>query len=511
MEGSKIIVEGGHLGERQEIGSPTGTSITVRDLFFNTPARYKFLKKDYTEAGYIEDVVTRLALGYPEISFKLINAGSLAVQTPGNNDVLSCAYTIFGSNAKITVPLNYEEGGIKVIGLAGKPEIARSNRSQEIFFINNRYIKNKTISTAVEEAYNTLIPSGKYPFIILNINLDPQFVDVNVHPTKQEVRFSDESLIFRVVYHALKNALFSGVNLVPEIKSEEQSKKIYGMGETMKEKNFKTYEQENLLDVSRKNSESIFKPSLNRTDYGNNYDKNIFKKDFCIGSEKNDILACPKDKEINYKQSDYKRLEENHSINEEQEKFVSFKIIGTAFSTFVIIEWNDELYIIDQHAAHERVMYERLKKDWENSKLMSQMLLIPEVVELTHKEFDCIEQNNEILSGLGIIVEQFGNNSIKINSVPLIWDKVNIRETFLDVLDGLNEYSKSRDEKAIDAFLYRMACKAAVKANTCLSKEEISALMNSMMTLNNPFTCPHGRPTAIKMTKREIEKKFGRT
>lgn len=502
-EGSRVIVEGGKINPRQDCGCPVGTTIIIRDLFFNTPARYKFLKKDHTEAGYVEDVISMLALGNPGISFKLINNGSMVLQTPGNNDLLSSAFSIFGNTAKATLKVDYEHEGIKVYGLAGKPEISRSNRSQEMFFINNRIVKNKTIASALEEAYRTLLQVGKYPFAIIKISLTPQIIDVNVHPTKQEIRFSDESQIFSAVFHAVKNSLFNSESLIPgTIEESESAGHIFGGYE----KKSSYIIQEN--NKSKSNSGSLFRFGLKNGYSVNNYIKKDESYTKPENSQTSDNLAKNNEyfEEINpfEKQS-------NCKVQEADERYLSYKVRGTAFSTYIIVEMSDDLYIIDQHAAHERVMFEKLKKEKKDGRQLSQMLLIPEVLELKHKEYQIVAQNKEIFARLGILVEDFGVNSVKINSVPYIFNKADARELVIDLVDGLEEIGREKNQASEEKLLYRMACKSAVKANTSLTEKEIAALIEAMNDLENPYTCPHGRPTAIRMTKRDIEKRFGRT
>lgn len=473
--GTKIKIEGGVLKEKEECGCPKGTTVIVKDLFFNTPARYKFLKKDYTEAGYVEDVVTMLALGNPNISFKLIINASLVLQTPGNGEMLTTAYSIYGNNAKSTIGVDYEQDGIHITGLAGKPEIARSNRSHQIFFINNRVVKNRTMSSAVEEAYKTLMQVGKYPFVILNLEINPELVDVNVHPTKQEVRFSEEGKIFSSIFHAVKNSLFSGESLIPDyslMKIEEPWQK-----EKMPEKS----------------SGFPLKSGLKQQDYGKN-----FEGGNSYGFHDN-ASKYPK-----YLQGTFSE------IKEEQEFYRTFKIVGSAFLTYILVEDGADMYIIDQHAAHERIMYEKLKKDHEEGKQVSQMLLIPEVLEIKHKEYELLKNNADIIESLGIAIEDFGSGSIKINSLPFLCDKDNAKEIVLELIDQLAENQKENKKNKKDKLLYMLACKSAVKANSALSDQEIAALIESMNGLENPYTCPHGRPTIIRMTKYEIEKRFGR-
>jgi len=504
-EGSRILVQGGKVNARQDYGCPIGTTIIVKELFFNTPARYKFLKKDYTEAGYIEDVLTMLALGNPEISFKLVSNGSMVLQTPGNNDLLSCAYSIFGNTAKATIKVECEQDDITVFGLVGKPETSRSNRSQEMFFINSRIIKNKTITSAVEEAYKTLLQVGKYPFVILNISINPQMIDINVHPTKQEVRFSDENKIFSAVYHAVKNTLLGAQSLIPGSAEESEHSKSISYYDAENHKPMFT-EQAKKSDAG-----SLFRVGLKNEDFGNNY----FKKDKSYGQtdyfKKNESAIQQNNTSEAYENINILEKETNLEIQEAEPEYLPYKIVGTAFSTYIIVQMYEELYIIDQHAAHERVMFEKLKKDKKDGRQLSQMLLIPEVLELKHKEFELISQNIELLASIGIIVEGFGVNSIKINAVPYVFSKTDVKELLFELIDGLEEIGREKNVTSEEKLLYRIACKSAVKANTSLSNQEILALIEDMNDLENPFTCPHGRPTAIKMTKREIEKKFGRT
>lgn len=507
MEGSQIYVEGGSIGEIQDVGCPVGTSITVEELFFNTPARYKFLKKDYTEAGYIEDVVSRLALGYPAISFRLFNSGALVIQTPGNNDLVSAAYSIYGAIAKSTVKVDYSDGSIEVKGIVGKPDVTRANRNNQIYFINNRYIKNKTINSALEESYKTLIPAGRYPFAVLNLKIDPFQVDVNVHPTKQEVRFSDEGIVFRAIYHAVKNALFSGEDLVREISVGGNKNTAEQKGFRMKDVGAKAeYIQQPMPEMTKSNNISIFNLGLDKPNSGNNFTKSFNTLQVHNKYETKPVTTTQNEK------LEVKEKNETYSLPQEIEerKLLDFRVIGTAFATYIIVEFNNELYIIDQHAAHERVMYEKLKKEWQDGTGLSQMLLVPEIVELTHKDMCIIERNKELLTNIGFIIEPFGNNSIKINSAPVLFEKGIIKDIFLDVIDGISDISKTKGKDQEPSLLYRIACKAAVKANKSLSESEIVGLLESMSSLENPFSCPHGRPTSIKMTKTEIEKKFGR-
>jgi len=548
--GNRIVVKAGNVLEFDEVGASVGTTITVKDLFFNTPARYKFLKKDSTEAGYIEDVVEKLALVNTNIAFKYINEGRIIINTNGDGNIVNAVYNIYGKDiANNLVNIDAEFEGIKINGVVGKPTVARSNRTNQVFFVNKRYIKNKTMTTAIEKAYDTLLPIGKFPFGILNIEINPEQVDVNVHPTKMEVRFSDEQLIFRSIYHIVREAVLQR-NLIPEIKNENinetvgasisrpQSIKsnepsvgtIHELSVNTKdfdksEVDFKTTVGANLVRLQNKTTwelnETNNRSQNNKTDF--NYTPkttiNSFKP-FMTPT----MLEKPKQtyvqeeivrpKEDKREESIFGKTESADNIQctpEKNVKIPSYKILGVAFLTYIIIQQGDDMYIIDQHAAHERVMYEKLRKKVLNKQVNKQMLMIPEILELKNFEIQSINENKEMFENAGFEFEEFGENSIKISAVPSEIKDAKPREVFIEMLDELKPLNNYTGDQKSEEFIYRMACRAAVKANMVLEKQEIESLISQMMELENPFTCPHGRPTAIKFTKTELEKKFKRT
>lgn len=494
--GNRLLIRGGKIIEENEIGCNQGTTMIVRDLFYNTPARYKFLKKDYTEAGYVEDVVAKLALIHSDIAFKYINSKKVIIQTSGDGNIVNTIYSIYGKDiAKNVVPFEMEFESVKIHGVAGKSETARSNRQNQIFFVNGRYIKNKTMSSAVENAYQTITPAGKFPFVVVNIDISSELVDVNVHPTKTEVRFSDESLIYRAVYNAIRSTMLNQ-DLVPEeeLEEEEASKK------TITDL-FSAYKKVPTYD--KKITSSIFsKPS-----YSNSFslkEENKLKDDYIKP-------------EINIEKTVYtpvKTRNETLFSNEKikTEEFIpDYKIIGSVFSTYILIQQNDDFYIIDQHAAHERVMYEKILKRVKEGINSKQMLMMPEIVEVKHNEIDMVNKNRDMFDKAGFELEEFGGNSFKISAVPSEITGIKISELFYDLLDSLQKESGVQEEDKVEYFIFTMACKAAVKANMNLSNMEIERLISDMMKLKNPFNCPHGRPTAIKITKSEMEKKFKRS
>lgn len=679
--GYKVVVEAGDVLEKEETGCQNGTSITVRNLFFNTPVRYKFLKKDYTESGYIEDAITRIALVNPNISIKLINTGKTVIQTNGSGNLKDVVYSIYGKDVANGInETTYKYEDITVTGVVGKPQIARSNRSNQLFFVNKRYIKDKTLSAATEQAYKGLIPIGKFGFVILNIEMNPAKVDVNVHPAKLEVRFQEESKVFQAIYHTIKDTLLKSelvantekpsnqiertaesfeerlknirenakqneglfsfrkqrekqieqytneeskikTNLTeakPEIKQENMSVEpktekignplntsdillqLKQMKEKMEEeiKNTSTLKEEKedyklensendvngkidnnedanadakLNENNNDNSEEKVNVKVNSDEENTNKEEQEnanSKQEENISEEKNEtiddanaIIENIDDPEIQkefeeikgkmqdlndnpqvvsedfnemyaklfgrvpiQEETENKEQEEsttdavdiikdNISVFEGQEeaKKPAYKFIGIVFKTYIILEIDKEMYILDQHAAHERIMYEKVKKNYysEESK-DSQMLLLPDVITLTHKEMDIAKENIKMFEQAGFSLEEFGDNTIKLTGVPTVCIDLDTKELFLETLDEINTVARTAKQEKEEKFIATVACKAAVKANMALTEQEVDSLMEKLLELPNPFTCPHGRPTAIKMTKYDIERKFAR-
>ena len=652
--GYKIVVEAGNILDKQEVGCQTGTSITVRNLFFNTPVRYKFLKKDYTESGYVEDAITRIALVNPNIAIKLINTGKTVIQTNGNGDIKSVIYSIYGKDVATGIlPVEYTFEDIQVNGVIGKPEIARSNRSNQLFFVNKRFIKDKVLTAATEQAFKGLIPIGKFGFVILNITMNPAKVDVNVHPAKLEVRFEDESRIFQSIYHAIKNTLLenelvANTEKPKELDRQENTEKQESKGlfdfrknETKKIEQYNDQESKiktnvglggpiNTADVleqlrkmqqdlqkqveenpsiklndnyvqMKKQEETINSNSTETTDNENNQnpaetanseetvikneqdnnqvEQNINEneqqennkneqqnevneqqkeendnkieeiqtenkseaeeklekiteqikeleslqyedktaEDFNTMYEKlfgtKPIIIDTKEEAETPKNTAVDLIKDNISVFEESEEYKKpvYKFIGIAFNTYIIIEMDKEMYIIDQHAAHERIMYEKVKNNYYSDLSKdSQMLLIPDVITLTHKEMEIARDNMDMFKKAGFSLEEFGENTIKLTGVPTVCIDLDNKELFLETLDEINTVARTAKQEKEEKFIATVACKAAVKANMVLTKEEVESLMDKLLELPNPFTCPHGRPTAIKMTKYDIERKFAR-
>ncbi len=611
--GYRIVVEGGDVLEKEEIGCQTGTSITVRNLFFNTPVRYKFLKKDYTESGYIEDAVTRIALVNPYIAIKLINTGKTVIQTSGNGDLKGVIYSIYGKDvANGILETSYQYEDINVKGVVGKPEIARSNRSNQLFFVNKRYIKDKTLSSATEQAYKGLIPIGKFGFVILNIEMNPAKVDVNVHPAKLEVRFEEENKVFQAIYHAIKDTMLKNelvasagtttntedlqkrreltfeerLKNIREGKKESQNSGLFSFRK-QNEKQIEEYtEEESKIKTNITLDE---KPETNKTETTgepmNTSDvllqlkqmREKLEKDVQEQNQNNDVVEElkpeykleeqaagqveePVEKPVEEEKKEiepekqteettelietmdnfeemYQKLFGTSPVEEKQEKKEDmstsavdiikdnmsvfeeieelkkpiYRIVGIVFKTYIILEIEQEMYILDQHAAHERILYEKVKKNYYSDKNKdSQMLLLPDVITLTHKEMEIAKENMEMFEQAGFSIEEFGENTLKLTGVPTICVDLDTKELFLETLDEINTVARTAKQEKEEKFIATVACKAAVKANMALTTEEVEELMNQLLKLPNPFTCPHGRPTVIKMTKYDIERKFAR-
>ena len=518
--GTFIRIQGGVVKEIKQTGCPVGTTFVVRDLFFNTPARYKFLKKDSTEAGYVSDIISRIALAKPNISFKLLSSGSQVMHTPGNNDLLSAIYAIYGKEtAKEVSEIKYEDSKIKITGYAGKPAAARSNRNQQSVFINGRFVKSKIITSAIDEVYKTILMKGKYAFIVLNMEINPLLIDVNVHPTKMEVRFSEEHEVFRSVYHAVTNALLdkSLINTVT-VREEASNPFKHDRNEFVK----KEYVQQNIEFEKLVIRED---PVQQKADVVNKMPavKVASKEDYYPPEEKAAVSELEKHIESQPKSVISERINGPAATElpkseikpaaksaEVRNDLINARIIGQAFSTYIMLQNNDELLMLDQHAAHERIVYERLVNRYKSHEPISQMLVAPLVVELTYQELKLLEEKKEFFSDLGFLYECFGNNSIILRSVPDADESTSIKETFTEILDKVMRGAGADISTKADDILFTIACKAAVKANKKLGEMEIKELIKELSLLDNPYTCPHGRPIIIRITKYELEKKFKR-
>ena len=575
--GYKLVIEAGKVLKKEEVACPTGTTFTVSNLFFNTPVRYKFLKKDYTELGYIEDVVTRIALVRPEISIKLINAGKTIIQTNGNGNIQDVIYSIYGKDvANGIIPTTYEYEDMKITGVVGKPVIARSNRSHQMYFVNRRFVKDNTLAAATAQGYKGMIPLGKFGFVVLNIEMNPAKVDVNVHPAKLEVRFEEEDKVFKAVYHTIKDSLLKVDLTENQLEKNVADETLFSNREEGTIKEYTNKEQETKTNVNANEPAKVVTPTIDTNDvleklkklretYGvapipaakekPEVDAENFANDELNEEELKNQAFGPIKEKVEELDSNtqavsgdfdemYTRLfgkkaakikeekkeeepkgplkavenvvdliKDNVTIFEDEEEYEipAYKFIGIVFNTYIILEMNNEMYILDQHAAHERIVYEKVKENYYASGTKeSQMLLLPDVIELTHKEMNIATENMDMFEQAGFTLEEFGDTTMKLTGVPSICFDLDTKELFLETLDEINTVAITAKQEKEEKFISTIACKAAVKANMVLEEEEVKGLMEQLLKLPNPFTCPHGRPTAIKMTKYDVEKKFAR-
>ena len=493
----RVELHGGRLAEESMIGAADGTTIVMRNLFYNTPARLKFLKKAGTESGHVSDIVNKIILGHPEIAFKYIVNNSEIINTNGSGNLKTAVLAVYGKEiAKNLIEVEAEHDGIRISGFIGKPETFRGNRSYGNIFINGRYIKSRIIEQAVEEAYKTKLLVGKFPVYILNLHLDPTLIDVNVHPQKMEVRFSDESLIYNAFCKAVESALKDAV-LIPEIavvKDNPFSEAAYKIDE----------EKPIRIEPSQENRPNY---SVNM----GNVMSSLFNK-----NEESEESAGFVSEALNNAQYEYvveSNIEERPVSEPAVNAFFNnYRIVGQFFNTYWIVEQDGAVYLIDQHAAHERVIFEKLINAYKNRELISQRLLEPVIFNFSERETEVLRDNKELFESFGFELEAFGENEFALKSVPFIIRGATDISFFTELMDKLSENSDSVtdiiDEK-IDA-IAMISCKAAVKGNDRLYYIEANNLIKELLKLENPFTCPHGRPTIIKLTKYEIEKMFKR-
>lgn len=536
LMGSRYTIEGGKTGEVEEVGAPNGTTIIVRNLFYNTPARRKFLKSEMAEANAISDVVQHLALGRPDISFKYIVNNKVKLQTTGKADVKEIIYRIYGKEiSDEVIPIEYEEGDNRVAGFIGTPAINRSNRNFETYFVNNRYIQSSTISSGIEEGYKEYLMQHKFPFCVLHIDMDFTALDVNVHPAKLEVRFNDnlhfQEFITRAIAYTLKNReMISSVSL-----DEKQSKST----NVSYEKSPEFFEEERISETTlaleeqatdNQLSEKLFNDtaSVTKSQADDVIDKKIPKEERFIFSvdfdDDNDQPVVVEKKDVSIAKDVSEKVELIDTANTKTEQLSMFtedrvlsseararyKLIGHVFDAYWIMEYADSVYFIDQHAAHEKVNYERIMKRVENDEKLTQYLNPPIVVTLTGSELTVFNDNKEYFEKIGFECEEFGGSEVAITGIPSELFCNTPKEMFLDILEELGENKHNSTPKVILERIATMACKASVKGGRKISVAEMTELIDEMLTLDNPYHCPHGRPTIFSMSKYELEKKFKR-
>lgn len=484
ITGVRYEISGGKEKSCQEIGCPEGTTFVVRNLFYNTPARRKFLKTKMTEGGYVQELVLRYSLAHPDIRFHYIADGKSRLQTSGDGQLKTNIFYNYGSDiTKCLVNIEKSENGMTLSGFIGKPELSRGNRTFMNYFVNGRYIKSNVITSAIEHAYKKYLMNHRYPFTALMLSIDSDCIDVNVHPTKMEVRFTNQEDVYHLFEDAISSAL-QEISLIPEVALEPESKREKKEEPVLLSKDPEPFETKRMTDTIKKPASKQQKPVI-------------------YTSESSPVPVLKEETRITYEQ---KSFEEEITSQEKPQ----FRIVGQVFDTYWLIEYAEELLIIDQHAAHEKVLYEKLMKHLSEKKGITQNLAAPVVVNLSEREIEVLQVNLSIFEQIGFQIEHFGEKDYLITGVPADFLNVPSKELFLEMLDGLvEEGSKSHPEIVLD-HCATMACKAAVKGNHRMSYAEAEKLIEQMLMMDEPYHCPHGRPTTIAMSRQEFEKKFKR-
>ena len=556
ISGTRYVIEGGQEQSLEEMGAPEGTTFLIRNLFYNTPARSKFLKSDMTEAGYINTLMEQLALSHPEISFKYIQNRQVKLSSSGNYSVKDVIYSVYGREiAKALLEVSYENDFMKIEGFVGKPEISRGNRSFENYYINGRYVKNKIITKAIEDGYKGFVMQHKFPFVSLRIEMDGNDLDVNVHPAKREVRFARETEVYTAIYETVRKAV-THRELIPQVSvgketpvSRTEQIKPGNVPEPFEVKRRQEIYGSRTAAVSSYNSRpavaaasTAFSPKTAEDSVRENsfYNSKPFTKEeeeMFSGTLKekniceNTVAQNTQNTQENSKQpespdtipEDSDTMPESPVPTEQPKQLELFeerllapesrsrhKLIGQLFDTYWLVQFEDNFYIIDQHAAHEKVYYERFVKLFKSQEIQSQYLSPPLIVSLSLEEESLLKANENYFRDFGFEIEPFGGREYSISAVPSLLLGMTEEEVFLEMLDHLSADGTKDAFELFTARLATMACKAAVKGNHAMSPQEADKLIDELLTLENPYNCPHGRPTIISMTKTEIEKKFKR-
>ena len=559
LTGIRYVIEGGEEKSFDEVGVPDGTTFIVRNLFFNTPARRKFLKSAVTEGGYISDIVERIALSHPEVSVRFIVNGQNKLHTSGNGNLKDVIYAVFGRDiAANLLEIKAENEFMKISGFVGKPIISRGNRNYENYFINGRYIRSSLISKSIEEAYKPFMMQHKYPFTALHINIDGSLLDVNVHPTKMELRFRNQEQIYPYILKLIGDTLL-GKELIPEsVCDDEKTEKAKINNELKEQKKLVAYKPlAEPFEVNRRNEQlekkveskplndskteiftrpafskpEISKPVISKPVVTNdNIDKsedniakedNITKNNYSAINEnveaENNIVKENNEFVDNYKQAEkvvetkpeqLTLFEEKLLTKEAREKHV---LVGQVFDTYWIVQFGDKMFIIDQHAAHEKVLYERTLAKYRERKAMSQSINPPIILTLSMSEEALLKKYMDIFTDFGYEIEHFGGKEYCVRAVPYDLYSISKEDLLMEILDNLSDETAGKvTPQLITEKIASMSCKAAVKGNNKLSEAEANKLIDELLTLENPYNCPHGRPTIISMSKYELEKKFKR-
>lgn len=566
LTGTRYVIEGSKEKENEEVGAPDGTTFIVRNLFYNTPARRKFLKTAQTEGNYINDLMERLALSHPDVSFKFISNGQTKMHTSGNSNEKDLIYHIYGRDITASIlPVNAETEYFTVKGFIGKPIISRGNRNYENYFINGRYIKSALLSKAIEEAYKGFMMQHQYPFCVLYFTMDTELLDVNVHPTKMELRFSNNEEIYKKLYQVIRDAL-THKEFIPEVPVEEKKaeKRVpieAGVPEPFEKRRIQDLRSAVAKDspyeikyprhdrlTNRAAKETVFSPKeavSSPKETVSSLKEAVSSPKEAGSAKKNPVPRQPENLGVfeklltAHKPADALRENSSYGVPVpepetskaaavdnsvyEQQTFLSgeqgfltenavkkHKIIGQIFDTYWLIEYEDKLFIIDQHAAHEKVLYERTMARVKKQEFASQTISPPIILTLSLEEQEMLERYGEQIRAFGYEIEPFGGKEYAINAIPADFEAVDMKSMFIDMLDDFSNISGREAPELILEKVASMSCKAAIKGGNQISRPEAEELIGELLTLENPYHCPHGRPTIISMSKYEIEKKFKR-
>lgn len=519
--GTRYMISGGKEEGIEDIGAPDGTTFLVRQLFYNVPARRKFLKTAMTEAGHVSDLMTRMALSHPHISFQFINNGQSKLHTSGNGNLRDVIYHIYGREiAANLINVTYEKNGIRITGYIGAPLISRGNRNFETYFINGRYVKSSIIYKAIEDAYKDFTMQHKYPFTVLHIEVVGEDVDVNVHPTKMEVRFHNQQMVYNSIYEAVDQALHEK-ELIPEVTIDVP--KAAPKAQAKPEPKVQPKE----VIQPEVNKSAKVQPEKASGERDLDYFMEQMKKRVMSYHQQNSSAEVKGKSEIFKPQVQVDRVKEAAASYRakqspeqmtlfdgkllDKEKRANYKIIGQVFDTYWLVEFDNSLYIIDQHAAHERVLYEKTLREMKTREFTSQMISPPVILNLTMQEAQLLRTYMDQFTRIGFEFEEFGQDSYAVRSVPANLFSIAKKELLMEMIDSLSEeVHRRQSSELLDEKIASMSCKAAVKGNMRLSAQEVDALIGELLKLDNPYHCPHGRPTIISMSKRELEKKFKR-
>lgn len=551
--GCRYVIEGGKEISLDEVGASDGTTFEVRQLFYNVPARRKFLKTAMTEAGHVQDLLLRLALSHPDVAVSFRNNGQEKLRTNGSGKLKEVIYQVYGRDVAMNLlEIDFEQKGLHVKGYLGKPVITRGNRNFENFFVNGRYVKSAMLSKAVEDAYKDFMMQHKFPFVVLHFTVDGEQVDVNVHPTKMELRFQKQQDIYNAVYEGIHRRLLEP-EFIPQVsvpepvksaeKSEEpelspfllkpkaQAQPIRKVYEKPAEPLHKPYEKVPAKPLQSQNTSEKQEPEVRDEEYflkkmkervisyhnrsssaEVSNPKGIFKPKIQKERIQNTVRETS-----NYQVEKPEVKEKPQQLNLFEENFLKreiraeYKLIGQIFDTYWLVQFQDNLYIIDQHAAHERVLYERTLKEMKNREYTSQYLSPPIILNLSMQEEQVLKEHLDVFTRIGFEIEPFGQESYAVRAVPDNLFSIAKKELLMEMLDQMMDgLTTSMTPELIDEKIASMSCKAAVKGNNRLSAQEVNALIGELLLLENPYHCPHGRPTIISMSKKELEKKFKR-